>query len=62
MYKSQPTGLAPDNARFDAERRRMSAVDAKSIQRPETVESLFYLFRKTGEETYRTWWGRTSSG
>ena len=28
-------------------------VDKKNIQRPETVESLFYLYRKTGDEMYR---------
>ena len=55
MYRGQPTGLAPDNVRFDANARRMSPIDPKSIQRPETVESLFYLFRRTGQERYRTW-------
>lgn len=45
--------MSPDNARFEG--RRVIALDPRSIQRPETVESLFYLYRKTGEETYRTW-------
>ncbi|KAF2669650.1 endoplasmic reticulum mannosyl-oligosaccharide 1,2-alpha-mannosidase [Microthyrium microscopicum] len=29
--------------------------DTHNLQRPETVESLFYLWRITGDETYRRW-------
>ena len=29
--------------------------DAHNLQRPETVESLFYMWRITGDETYRRW-------
>lgn len=29
--------------------------DAHNLQRPETVESLFYMWRITGEEKYREW-------
>ena len=29
--------------------------DAHNLQRPETVESLFYMWRITGEERYRNW-------
>ena len=29
--------------------------DAHNLQRPETVESLFYMWRITGEERYREW-------
>lgn len=29
--------------------------DAHNLQRPETVESLFYMWRITGDETYREW-------
>ena len=29
--------------------------DAHNLQRPETVESLFYMWRITGEEKYRRW-------
>ncbi|KAK3069144.1 mannosyl-oligosaccharide alpha-1,2-mannosidase [Teratosphaeriaceae sp. CCFEE 6253] len=29
--------------------------DSHNLQRPETVESLFYMWRITGEEKYRTW-------
>lgn len=29
--------------------------DTHNLQRPETVESLFYMWRITGDETYRNW-------
>lgn len=29
--------------------------DQHNLQRPETVESLFYMYRITGDETYRHW-------
>lgn len=29
--------------------------DAHNLQRPETVETLFYMWRITGEEKYREW-------
>lgn len=29
--------------------------DRHNLQRPETVESLFYMYRITGDETYREW-------
>lgn len=33
----------------------VKANDAHNLQRPETVESLFYMWRITGEEMYRDW-------
>ena len=33
----------------------VKAGDAHNLQRPETVESLFYMWRITGEEKYREW-------
>ena len=30
-------------------------LDRHNLQRPETVESLFYMWRITGDETYRHW-------
>jgi len=29
--------------------------DVHNLQRPETVESLFYMWRITGDDTYREW-------
>ena len=34
-------------------REETDARQRKNIQRPETVESLFYLYRKTGDDVYR---------
>jgi mannosyl-oligosaccharide alpha-1,2-mannosidase len=54
MYSSQPCGLSADSVRFNSDSKTISNIDGKNIQRPETVESLFYLYRKTGDEIYRT--------
>jgi mannosyl-oligosaccharide alpha-1,2-mannosidase len=54
MYSSQPCGLSADHVRFDSGSKTISNINGKNIQRPETVESLFYLYRKTGDEIYRT--------
>ena len=54
MYVRQPSGISPDSVRMqnagDAE---FVTQDSKYILRPETVESLFYLYRVTGDEKYR---------
>ncbi|KAF2842928.1 glycoside hydrolase family 47 protein [Patellaria atrata CBS 101060] len=42
----------------DAEWRQdyiIKPADAHNLQRPETVESLFYMWRITGDDTYRQW-------
>lgn len=68
MYAVTETGLAPEIAYFNTDpgtaptdpvdyskdiiiKRR----DAHNLQRPETVESLFIMWRLTGEEMYREW-------
>lgn len=33
----------------------IKAADVHNLQRPETVESLFYMWRITGDEVYRRW-------
>ncbi|KAK3897372.1 glycoside hydrolase [Staphylotrichum tortipilum] len=50
-----PAEFDPDP---DAEWRKdfdLRPADAHNLQRPETVESLFYMWRITGEEKYRDW-------
>uniref|UniRef100_A0A0D6QXY9 alpha-1,2-Mannosidase n=1 Tax=Araucaria cunninghamii TaxID=56994 RepID=A0A0D6QXY9_ARACU len=54
FYQSTPTKLAGENYYFQ-QGRDMSVGTSWNIQRPETVESLVYLFRTTGNETYREW-------
>jgi hypothetical protein len=48
---------APENFEGDAWREDfiVKPNDRHNLQRPETVESLFYMWRITGEEKYRDW-------
>ncbi|KAK2969947.1 hypothetical protein RJ640_008287 [Escallonia rubra] len=54
FYQSTPTKLAGENYFFH-EGRDMSVGTSWNILRPETVESLFYLWRLTGNKTYQEW-------
>lgn len=58
MYESMPTGLSPEIATFStdpsAEREIGTTFNSRyNIHRPETVESLFYMYRATGDQKYR---------
>lgn len=53
MYQLTPTGLAPENVIFDETGMRTGETHYRL--RPETLESLFYLYRITGNTTYRDW-------
>merc|ERR1712070_600968 len=53
MYSAQRTGLAPEFVKFD--HRGMVIGAAHNLLRPETVESLFYLWRFTHDPKYRAW-------
>lgn len=60
MYKVTKTGLAPEIVYFDMEGDGESEIiihprDAHNLQRPETVESLFIMWRLTGDNIYREW-------
>lgn len=54
MYSSQPTGLAPELVHFKAGA-DMAPPErgAHNLLRPEALESLFYLWRRTGEARWR---------
>lgn len=54
FYRSTPTKLAGENYLF-REGQDMRVGTSWNIQRPETVESLMYLWRTTGNVTYREW-------
>lgn len=58
MYKHTPTGLAAEVTLFNTQRGSTEdlavMVDGYKL-RPETVESLFLLYRLTGDEKYREW-------
>eukprot|EP00960_Hanusia_phi_P049936 759888-Hanusia_phi.AAC.1 len=51
MYQSSPTGLAPDAGNVCGN--EFTCTSPQFLLRPETVESLFVLFRVTKEERYR---------
>ncbi len=61
MYNMTATGLASEIVYFntneasasDALDMEIHSRDAHNLLRPETVESLFLLYRMTGEEKYR---------
>lgn len=56
MYAHSPSGLAPEIAEFsDAHKVRAAGAARHSLLRPETVESLFVMWRMTGEAQYREW-------
>lgn len=60
MYSNQVTGLAPEIAHFHEHLSGKDAMyvkdaDAHNLLRPETVESLFVLYRVTGDPIYQEW-------
>ncbi|XP_057549728.1 mannosyl-oligosaccharide 1,2-alpha-mannosidase MNS1-like isoform X1 [Amaranthus tricolor] len=54
FYQLTPTKLAGENYFFHTGQ-DMSVGTSWNILRPETVESLFYLWRLTGNKTYQEW-------
>ncbi|KAF3672994.1 Mannosyl-oligosaccharide 1,2-alpha-mannosidase MNS2 [Capsicum annuum] len=54
FYQSTPTKLAGENYSF-GKSQDMTVGTSWNILRPETVESLFYLWRLTGNKTYQEW-------
>ncbi|MCO5596999.1 hypothetical protein L7F22_051071 [Adiantum nelumboides] len=54
FYASTPTKLAGENYLF-REGQDMMVGTSWNILRPETVESLMYLWRTTGDNVYREW-------
>eukprot|EP00741_Cyanophora_paradoxa_P023311 tig00000254_g22518.t1 len=54
MYRRQPTGLAPELVKFQPGQ-DFSTDSWHNLLRPETVESLFYLWRYTHDPQYREW-------
>ncbi|KAJ1400638.1 Six-hairpin glycosidase-like superfamily [Sesbania bispinosa] len=54
FYQSTPTKLAGENYYF-RKGEDMTVGTSWNIQRPETIESLFYLWRFTKNKTYQEW-------
>ncbi|MXQ97898.1 hypothetical protein E5288_WYG003973 [Bos mutus] len=61
MYRQMETGLSPETAHFNLHHTKavkdvqVKAADRHNLLRPETVESLFYLYRLTGNRKYQDW-------
>ncbi|XP_062310203.1 mannosidase, alpha, class 1B, member 1b [Osmerus eperlanus] len=60
MYAQMETGLSPEIVHFNMHQGSIRDVDVKladrhNLLRPETVESLFYLYRFTKDKKYRDW-------
>lgn len=53
MYSTQPTGIAPEFVNFQD--KKMHVGGKFNIQRPEAIEAIFYMYRKTGDPVYREW-------
>jgi len=53
LYNSQSTGLMPECVRFDRSSSRFSTCDDAYRLRPETIESIYVLYRFTGLQKYR---------
>ncbi|XP_061590463.1 endoplasmic reticulum mannosyl-oligosaccharide 1,2-alpha-mannosidase [Cololabis saira] len=60
MYKQMETGLSPEIAHFNLQASEghdvvVKPADRHNLLRPETVESLFYMYRFTKDTKYRDW-------
>ncbi|CAL1615256.1 unnamed protein product [Knipowitschia caucasica] len=60
MYHQMETGLSPEIVHFNMHQGSVRDIEVKladrhNLLRPETVESLFYLYRFTKEHKYRQW-------
>lgn len=60
MYKQMPTGLSPEIVHFNTTKSAdrdiyVKPLDRHNLLRPETVESLFYMYRLTKDDKYRKW-------
>lgn len=60
MYSDVATGLSPEIVVFNEDDQKdkdfiIKPLDRHNLQRPETVESLYYLYKMTGDEKYRKW-------
>ncbi|KAI1900538.1 hypothetical protein AGOR_G00050960 [Albula goreensis] len=60
MYAQMETGLSPEIVHFNVQAGEGQDIEVKladrhNLLRPETVESLFYLYRFTKDKKYRDW-------
>jgi len=64
MYNVSGNMLAPEIAQFDIDGEELfiSPQDSHDLLRPETLESLFYLYRLTGDKKYQDWGWEIAQG
>uniref|UniRef100_A0A8C5TZV7 alpha-1,2-Mannosidase n=1 Tax=Malurus cyaneus samueli TaxID=2593467 RepID=A0A8C5TZV7_9PASS len=61
MYVQTETGLSPEIVHFNLRAQKghkdveIKPADRHNLLRPETVESLFYMYRFTGDKKYQDW-------
>lgn len=55
LYNSTATGLGADQITFHSKTGNVVILSSPYLQRPEVVESLFYLWRATHDKKYRDW-------
>lgn len=60
MYREMPTGLSPEIVHFNTQQGAdtdiyVKPLDRHNLLRPETVESLFYMYRLTNDTKYQKW-------
>lgn len=61
LYEQQGTGIGPERVSFFTQTNKLSrdkdflVLSTRYLLRPETIESLFVLYRKTHNELYRDW-------
>ncbi|ODQ64338.1 hypothetical protein NADFUDRAFT_47558 [Nadsonia fulvescens var. elongata DSM 6958] len=60
IYSQTASGLAPEIVQFNTDKTKdkdftIKSADAHNLQRPETIESLFVLWRITKDPIYREW-------
>lgn len=53
LYRRSPTGLTPEVNSFAGS--SPMPLERQYRLRPETLESIYYMYRVTGDETYRDW-------
>ncbi|EFC48917.1 alpha 1,2 mannosidase [Naegleria gruberi] len=54
-YAQMPSGIGPETFHFDPSSGRFRPGVSTYLLRPETVESIFIMYRVTGDEKYREW-------
>lgn len=55
LYNQTKTGLGADGIQINIDTEEVTGLDRPYLQRPEVVESLFYLWRATHDKKYRDW-------